>query len=77
MNLEYCIKFIFVSLLFIFVYLIYLSTCLTIVIQNGFEMYNEKLNHIKFLLTKTETETEIKTEIVNKHKKQNKKQKQK
>ena len=55
MNLEYCIKLNFFMLLFIGLFLIFLSTCFTIVIQNAFEMYNEKLNHIKFLLTKKET----------------------
>ena len=59
-----------ITLSAILVYLIYLSTCLTIVIQNGFVMYNEKLNHIKWLL-----QNENKNENKNKNNKENKNKK--
>ena len=68
MNVELYIKMICITLSAILVYLIYLSTCLTIVIQNGFVMYNEKLNHIKWLLQ---------NENKNKNNKENKKRKKK
>ena len=71
MNVEIYIKIICITLSAVFVYLIYLSTCLTIVIQNGFVMYNEKLNHIKWLLqNKNENENKNKN---NKNKNKNNK----